>query len=93
MDQQPLIKADKQMAKQIYNFGAGPAMLPVPVMQQIQEEFLDFKSMGVSLIEISHRSKEFEVIINSCDALIRELANLAENYKILYIYDKIFGKY
>ncbi len=86
MDQQPLIKADKQMAKQIYNFGAGPAMLPVPVMQQIQEEFLDFKSMGVSLIEISHRSKEFEVIINSCDALIRELANLAENYKILYIH-------
>lgn len=72
------------MTKQVYNFGAGPAMLPVPVMQQIQEEFLDFQGMGVSLIEISHRSKEFEAVINRCDELIRELANLPENYKILY---------
>lgn len=72
------------MTKQVYNFGAGPAMLPVPVMQQIQEEFLDFQGMGVSLIEISHRSKEFEAVINNCDELIRELANLPENYKILY---------
>lgn len=72
------------MTKQVYNFGAGPAMLPVPVMQQIQEEFIDFQGMGVSLIEISHRSKEFEAVINRCDELIRELANLPENYKILY---------
>lgn len=72
------------MTKQVYNFGAGPAMLPVPVMQKIQEEFLDFQGMGVSLIEISHRSKEFEAVINNCDELIRELANLPENYKILY---------
>lgn len=72
------------MTKQVYNFGAGPAMLPVPVMQQIQEEFLDFQGMGVSLIEISHRSKEFEAVINKCDELIRELADLPENYKILY---------
>lgn len=72
------------MTKQVYNFGAGPAMLPVPVMQQIQEEFLDFQGMGVSLIEISHRSKEFEAVINHCDEVIRELANLPENYKILY---------
>ena len=72
------------MTKQVYNFGAGPAMLPVPVMQQIQEEFLDFQGMGVSLIEISHRSKEFEAVINNCDELIRELAQLPDNYKILY---------
>ena len=72
------------MTKQVYNFGAGPAMLPVPVMQQIQEEFLDFQGMGVSLIEISHRSKEFEAVINNCDELIRELADLPQNYKILY---------
>ena len=72
------------MTKQVYNFGAGPAMLPVPVMQQIQEEFLDFQGMGVSLIEISHRSKEFEAVINNCDESIRDLANLPENYKILY---------
>ena len=72
------------MTKQVYNFGAGPAMLPVPVMQQIQEEFLNFQGMGVSLIEISHRSNEFEAVINKCDELIRELANLPQNYKILY---------
>ena len=71
------------MTKQVYNFGAGPAMLPVPVMQKIQEEFLDFQGMGVSLIEISHRSKEFEAVINKCDELIRELANLPENYTLL----------
>tara|TARA_R110002110_G_scaffold376446_1_gene586281 strand:- start:34423 stop:35514 length:1092 start_codon:yes stop_codon:yes gene_type:complete len=72
------------MTKQVYNFGAGPAMLPVPVMQQIQEEFLDFQGMGISLIELSHRSKEFEAVINRCDELIRELSNLPDNYKILY---------
>ncbi len=72
------------MTNQVYNFGAGPAMLPVPVMQQIQEEFLDFQGMGVSLIEISHRSKEFEAVINQCDEDIKELAQLPDNYKILY---------
>ncbi|MAM69559.1 MAG: 3-phosphoserine/phosphohydroxythreonine aminotransferase [Gammaproteobacteria bacterium] len=72
------------MTKQVYNFGAGPAMLPVPVMQQIQQEFLDFQGMGISLIELSHRSKEFEAVINRCDELIRELSNLPDNYKILY---------
>ena len=72
------------MSKQVYNFGAGPAMLPVPVMQQIQEEFLNFQGLGISLIELSHRSKEFEAVINACDALVRDLSNLPENYKILY---------
>ncbi|MDG2090336.1 MAG: 3-phosphoserine/phosphohydroxythreonine transaminase [Gammaproteobacteria bacterium] len=72
------------MTRQVYNFGAGPAMLPAPVMQQIQEDFLNFQGMGISLIELSHRSKEFEAVINNCDELIRELANLPENYKILY---------
>jgi phosphoserine aminotransferase len=72
------------MTKQIYNFGAGPAMLPIPVMQQIQEEFLDFRGMGASVIEISHRSKEFDDVINRCDELVRNVASLPENYQILY---------
>ncbi len=72
------------MTIQVYNFGAGPAMLPVPVMHQIKDEFLDFNNMGVSLIEISHRSKEFDEVISRCDALVRELAELPDNYKILY---------
>lgn len=72
------------MSKQVYNFGAGPAMLPAPVMQQIQEEFLDYRGMGVSVIEISHRSKEFDEVINRCDELIKEIAGLPDNFKILY---------
>jgi phosphoserine aminotransferase len=72
------------MSDPVYNFGAGPAMLPQPVMQRIQREFLDFRGMGVSVIEISHRSKEFEALLTECDVMIRELANLPENYEILY---------
>ena len=72
------------MSKKVYNFGAGPAMLPIPVMQQIQEEFLDYRGMDVSIIEISHRSKEFDEVINRCDELIREIAGLPDNYRILY---------
>ena len=72
------------MTKQVYNFGAGPAMLPVPVMEKIQAEFRDFRGMGISIIEISHRSKEFEEVIDRCDALVREIAQLPDNYRILY---------
>ena len=72
------------MSDPVYNFGAGPAMLPPPVMQRIQQEILDFRGMGVSVIEISHRSKEFEALLGECDAMIRELAKLPDNYDILY---------
>lgn len=72
------------MSEPIYNFGAGPATLPVPVMQRIQKEFLNFNNMGISIIEISHRSKEFEALLSDCDALIRELANIPANYQLLY---------
>jgi phosphoserine aminotransferase len=72
------------MSEPVYNFGAGPATLPVPVMQRIQQEFLDFRGMGVSIIEISHRSKEFEALLTECDVMIRELASLPANYQILY---------
>ncbi|MES2605957.1 MAG: 3-phosphoserine/phosphohydroxythreonine transaminase [Pseudomonadota bacterium] len=68
----------------VYNFGAGPSMLPVPVMQQVQRDFLNFNNMGVSVIEISHRSKEFEAVLARCDELVREVANLPANYQILY---------
>ncbi|MBT8146587.1 MAG: 3-phosphoserine/phosphohydroxythreonine transaminase [Gammaproteobacteria bacterium] len=70
----------------IYNFGAGPAMLPTPVMEKAQAEFLDYHNMGAGVIEISHRSKEFDQIIDSCDTLLTELAGIPENYKILYVH-------
>ncbi|MCB1669530.1 MAG: 3-phosphoserine/phosphohydroxythreonine transaminase [Gammaproteobacteria bacterium] len=70
----------------IYNFGAGPAMLPIPVMEKAQAEFLDYHNLGAGLIEISHRSKQFDEILDSCDALLTELANIPSNYKILYVH-------
>jgi phosphoserine aminotransferase len=74
------------MSDPVYNFGAGPAMLPVPVMQQIREEFLDFNHMGVSVIEISHRSKEFEAVLARCDDLMREIGAIGAAHEILYMH-------
>lgn len=74
------------MSEPVYNFGAGPAMLPFPVMQRMREELLDYKGMGVSVIEISHRSKEFEALLTHCDTLIREVAGLGEAHEILYMH-------
>lgn len=74
------------MKTRVYNFGAGPAMLPVEVMQKIQQEWLDYQGMGVSVIEISHRSAEFEDIIRRTQGLFRELTGLPENYKILFMH-------
>lgn len=70
----------------VFNFGAGPAMLPTSVMEKAQQEFLDFANLGAGLIEISHRSKEFEEVISTTDSLLTKLANIPENYKILYVH-------
>lgn len=61
-------------------------MLPTAVMEIAQKEFLNYRDMGTGLIEISHRSKEFEEVINSADSLLTELANIPSNYKILYVH-------
>lgn len=78
------LNLETTMKDPVYNFGAGPAMLPFPVMQQIRDEFLDYNGMGVSIVEISHRSKEFEAVLARCDALVREIAGLPDNFEILY---------
>jgi phosphoserine aminotransferase len=74
------------MSQQVYNFGAGPAMLPVPVMEKIRDEFLDFQGMGISIIEISHRAKQFEKVLVETQERFRQLTNLPDNYKILFIH-------
>jgi phosphoserine aminotransferase len=74
------------MTHRVYNFGAGPAMLPLPVMERIRDEFLDYRGMGVSVIEISHRSKEFQAIQDEAKALFRELAGLPDDYRILFVH-------
>lgn len=72
--------------KRVFNFGAGPATLPLSVLERIREEFLDYQGIGASIIEISHRSKAFETILNETDQLFRELVALPKNYQILYVH-------
>ena len=73
------------MTERVFNFSAGPATLPLPVLEQIQDEFLDFQGLGASIIEISHRSREFDQVIDQTDALIRELTGLPRQYRMLYV--------
>lgn len=81
-----VISEREKMVDKIYNFGAGPAMLPEPVMQKIQQEWLDYQGMGISIIEISHRSKEFIAILEAAQSLFRELTGLPDNYRILFVH-------
>lgn len=74
------------MTHRVYNFGAGPAMLPLPVMERIRDEFLDYRGMGASVIEISHRSREFQALQDQAKALLRELAGIPDDYRILFVH-------
>lgn len=69
----------------IYNFSAGPAVLPRPVLQQAQQEMLDWHGSGISVMEMSHRGKEFTSIIEELEHDLRELAGIPANYKILFL--------
>lgn len=71
--------------KRVYNFNPGPAVLPLEVLEQAQSEMLDFKGTGMSVMEISHRSKEFEAVIQTAEADLRELLGIPSNYKILFL--------
>jgi phosphoserine aminotransferase len=73
------------MTRRIHNFNAGPAALPLPVLEQIREEFLDYKGTGMSITEISHRSKQFEEIVNDAVARTRRLLNLGDEFKVLFV--------
>lgn len=68
-----------------HNFNAGPAGLPLEVMLQAQAELLDYKGTGMSIIEMSHRSKEFEAMINEAETDMRELLAIPANYKVLFM--------
>lgn len=73
------------MTERIHNFSAGPAVLPVPVLEQAQREMLSLPGIGMSVMEISHRSKPFDEIINSADAGLRELLGVPDGYHILFL--------
>src|SRR6476661_6028961 len=69
----------------IHNFSAGPAVLPVEVLEEAQRNLLELPGVGMSILEISHRSKTFEDIIQGCEADMRTLAKIPANYKILFL--------
>ncbi|WNC70868.1 3-phosphoserine/phosphohydroxythreonine transaminase [Thalassotalea psychrophila] len=69
---------------EIFNFCAGPAMLPKPVMQQAQSEFLNWNNTGCSVMELSHRGSEFMQLASDAEADLRELLNIPDNYKVLF---------
>ena len=73
------------MTQKIYNFSAGPAILPRPVLEKAQSELLSLDGIGMSVMEISHRSREFEAILNAAEVGIRELLTIPANYKILFL--------
>ena len=69
----------------VYNFSAGPAVLPEEVLKEAAEEMLDYKGTGMSVMEMSHRSQAFKEIIETAEADIRELMNIPDNYKVLFL--------
>lgn len=73
------------MAARIHNFNPGPAALPLPVLEQVKEEFLDFKGSGMSISEISHRSPVFEDVLNDAVDRLKRLLKLSNNFKIVFL--------
>ena len=69
----------------VYNFSAGPAVLPEPVLQQVKEEMLDYQGAGMSVMEMSHRGKVFTEIIEKAETDLRELMAIPSNYKVLFL--------
>ena len=69
----------------VYNFSAGPSVLPESVLHTAAEEMLDYKGSGQSVMEMSHRSKTYDAIIKECEALLREVMGVPDNYKVLFL--------
>ena len=69
----------------VYNFSAGPAVLPEEVLKEAQEEMLDYRGCGMSVMEMSHRSKVFQNIIDEAESDLRDLMGIPSNYKVLFL--------
>ena len=69
----------------VYNFSAGPSVLPEEVLQEAAAEMMDYKGCGMSVMEMSHRSKEFDTIIKEAEQDLRDLMNIPDNYKVLFL--------
>ncbi len=73
------------MTERIHNFSAGPAVLPLPVLEEAQRDMLSLPGVGMSLMEISHRSKPFDEIFSRAEAGLRELLGIPDNYHVLFL--------
>ena len=73
------------MYDRIFNFSAGPSMLPVPVLEKARDEMLNCQGSGMSVNEMSHRSKVFDQIAKDAEALVREVLGVPDNYKVLFM--------
>ena len=77
----------------VFNFAAGPATLPAPVLEQARDELLDWRGSGMSVMEISHRSKAFMGVAEEAEALLRELLGVPANYKVLFLQGGATGQF
>ena len=73
------------MEKRVYDFSPGPAVLPVPVLQEAQRNLVSMSGVGVSILEISHRSSTFTEVLETAEANLRQLLNIPEGYKVLFL--------
>lgn len=73
------------MTNRVYNFSAGPSMLPVPVLEKVADQMLSYKDTGMSVMEMSHRSAAYLEIFNETKALLKKVLDIPDNYKILFI--------
>ena len=69
----------------IYNFPAGPSMLPLPVLEKAASEMTDYNNSGMSVMEMSHRSSVYDAVIKEAEQNLRKLMNIPDNYKILFL--------
>ena len=69
----------------VFNFSAGPAMLPEEVLKEVQEEMLDYRGCGMSVMEMSHRSKQYETILNEAIADLKDIMKIPDNYKVIFV--------
>ena len=69
----------------VFNFSAGPAMMPEPVLEEIAEEVLNYRGTGMSVMEMSHRSKVYDTIIKEAEQDLRDLMNIPDNYKVIFL--------
>src|SRR5688500_8887245 len=79
------VSAEEVMTERIFNFSAGPAVLPVPVLEEAQREMLGLPGVGMSVMEISHRSKTFDGIVYNAETGLRTLLGIPANYHVLFL--------